>query len=187
MGKPYAKCCIYAHYKPGAVCAVCQTCPAIYIRVTHKLACIVCNCLSTSAAWRSIAPAFPWGGPWRWTWGAAGTTGAAGAGRPWSFLCCLTCSFLCCLTFFFFFLKARFFFFLRFSYYIIGAAFYEIAGYPSVPFFNCNFYPSVFFFHYAERFTLGNLSKDIRLCAGIRTDIQIIGCNVCYPVANGFC
>ena len=59
MGKPYAKCCIYAHYKPGAVCAVCQTCPAIYIRVTHKLACIVCNCLPTSAAWRSIAPAFP--------------------------------------------------------------------------------------------------------------------------------
>ena len=57
MRQANAKCCIYTHYKSGAISAVGQACPAVYIRIAHKLACVIGNCLSASAAWGSIASA----------------------------------------------------------------------------------------------------------------------------------
>lgn len=57
MGQANAECCIDTHYKSGTVSAVGQACPAVYIRIAYKLAGIICNCLSASAAWRSITSA----------------------------------------------------------------------------------------------------------------------------------
>ena len=61
MRQANAECCIDAHYKSGTVSAVGQACPAVYIRIAYKLACIICNCLSASAAWGSIASALSGG------------------------------------------------------------------------------------------------------------------------------
>ena len=46
MRKRNTKRCIYRHYKSGTIRTICQTASAVYIRISDKLACIICNCLS---------------------------------------------------------------------------------------------------------------------------------------------
>ena len=46
MRKRYAKVCVYAHYKAGAVRTICQAGAAVYIRIAKELARIVDNGLA---------------------------------------------------------------------------------------------------------------------------------------------
>ena len=52
MGQGYAEILINAHNKAGAVRAVCQACPAIYIGITDELYRIVYNCLAKAGTRR---------------------------------------------------------------------------------------------------------------------------------------
>ena len=46
MRKRYSECSIYCHNKSGTISTVCQAASTIYVRISDKLACIICNCLS---------------------------------------------------------------------------------------------------------------------------------------------
>ena len=46
MRKAYTEVRINTHNKSGAVRTIRKTCSTIYIRITDKLTCIACNCLT---------------------------------------------------------------------------------------------------------------------------------------------
>ena len=46
MRQRYTECCIYRHYKSGTIRTICQAASTVYIRISNKLTCIICNGLS---------------------------------------------------------------------------------------------------------------------------------------------
>ena len=170
-----AECCIYTHNETGAVCPVCQTGSTVYIRITDKLWCITCNCLSI------------WASCWRitlWTSGALW--------RRWlpvSFLSCCICCCISCLTLCLFFCKSCFFFFLRLCLYKLNVEIYIIFMYPAVTLFCCYFSPVFYRFIINNNQIITNryLCQNACICRRLCSYMKCCGINFSIFCADSFC